>query len=108
MTELTTDQVRRRLAAGEPFTLIEVLDPDAYDDFHLPRAINVPFGHDFAERVRYAFPDPQAEVVLYSRGPGCPALSEAAEALAGAGFSRVCLYEEGKEAWRAAGLPVVL
>jgi rhodanese-related sulfurtransferase len=88
--------------------LVEVLDPESYDDFHLPRAVNVPLGQDFEARMRWAFPDPEAELVVYSRDRNCRRSTSAASALRSAGYTHVLDYVDGKEDWRRAGLPVRL
>lgn len=45
-------QLRSRLEAGEPATLIDVRTPAEYGWFHIPGAVNVPFGEaDSFERI---------------------------------------------------------
>jgi len=56
--------LQRRLAAGEPVTVIDVRDPDEFRDGHIEAAANISRG--FLEfRVGTAVTDPATPIVLY-------------------------------------------
>lgn len=50
--------------------------------------------------------EPDAEIVVYCSGPGCPQSVAAAQKLAELGFRDVRAYEGGLAHWKEAGLPV--
>ena len=58
------DELRAKIDRGDPFVLLEVLDPRYYRHSHLPGALNLPPGQ-VAEMVPALLPDKNAEVVLY-------------------------------------------
>ena len=105
-TRITLGDLEQKLLRGDAFTLIDVLSPDDFDDFHLPKALNVPLGQGFCERVAYVIRDPNAELVVY--GEQADTSEAAAAELRRAGYRNVIVCEEGKEAWRRTGRPVVL
>lgn len=45
-------------------TLVEVLTPEKYRQFHLPGAANVPLAPGFAERIQETFPDRLRPIVV--------------------------------------------
>jgi rhodanese-related sulfurtransferase len=61
---LTRDELKAKMDRGDDFTLVEALAEDAYKDWHLPGAINIP-----ASRVRELapnmLPDKNADIVVY-------------------------------------------
>jgi rhodanese-related sulfurtransferase len=61
---LTRDELKAKMDRGDDFKLVEALETDAYKDWHLPGAINVP-----ASRVRELaskmLPDKNADIVVY-------------------------------------------
>ncbi len=61
---LTRDELKGKMDRGDDFTLVEALAEDAYKDWHLPGAINIP-----ASRVRELapkmLPDKNADIVVY-------------------------------------------
>src|SRR5438876_7694791 len=56
--------LQRRLASGEPVTVIDVRDPDEFRDGHIEAASNISRG--FLEfRIAAAVADPKTPIVLY-------------------------------------------
>lgn len=104
MQTISRQQVKTKLERGEALNLIDLQDPEGFEESHLPKALNVPFGHDFADRLRYAFPNLDAELVVYNYGGG-DELVRAVSELRKVGYTRVLALEEGKSGWSAAGLP---
>src|SRR5437879_11992978 len=59
-----TEELSRRLRAGEPIALIDVRDPDEYRDAHIEGATNISRG--FLEvRIGAAVTDPKTPMVVY-------------------------------------------
>jgi len=58
------DELRAKMDRGDPFILLEVLDPQYYRHSHLPGALNLPPGK-VAELAPDLLPDKEAEIVLY-------------------------------------------
>ena len=58
------DELRAKMDRGDPFILLEVLDPQYYRHSHLPGALNFPPGK-VAELAPDLLPDKEAEIVLY-------------------------------------------
>jgi len=61
---IARDEVKGKIDRGDDFKLVEALAADAYRDWHLPGAINIP-----ASRVRelapQMLPDKNADIVVY-------------------------------------------
>jgi rhodanese-related sulfurtransferase len=92
--------------------IIDVLPPNAYQDYHLPQAINVPWGGDFGQQRRFeqkigrVLPKKKAPVIVYCMDLKCGASPAAARRLGELGFERVFDYAAGKADWKDAGLPI--
>ena len=103
---ISRDELKQILINGHDAVLVEVLGPDEFERFHLPRAVNVPFDDEFDGRIQRAVPNRGQPVVLYCRDAECRASEQAAERMAALGYSAVYAYEAGKEDWHAAGLQI--
>lgn len=106
IARITRDRLRRKMAHNDPFVLVEVLEPEDYESFHLPGAIDIPLDDLFEEKVAHVLPDKSQAVVVYSRDERCSASRRAAKRLEKLGYQRVSVYEAGKDDWRSAGLHV--
>ena len=97
-------ELQRRIASGEPVSIIDVRDPDEYRDGHIEPATNISRG--FLEfRIGGAVPDPASTVVLYCQSGLRSVL--AAKALKDLGYSNVINLQGGYQKWAQSGLPVV-
>lgn len=102
----TIERERLQKMMGENVvTLVEVLDENEYDRFHLPGAVNVPLDDDFERRIQRAAPDKIQPIVVYCMDKECDASAKAAELLERLGYDRVYDYAAGKMDWKDAGLP---
>ncbi len=102
VTECTVDDVRARLARGEPFILVDVREESEYAAGHLPGAVHI--GKGVIERDAEAkIPDPHTPLVLYCGGGFRSAL--AADALQKMGYTNVLSMDGGWRAWTDKGLP---
>ena len=107
MQVIERDDLKAWLDEGRSFSLVEVLQPEAFQHFHLPQAINVPYrSAGFPEALRMAVPDSRAPVVVYGQGESCELAAEAARLLDGFGYQQVYVYAGGKTDWRTAGLAI--
>ncbi len=96
--------VQRRLAAGEPVTLIDVRDPDEYREGYIEPATNVSRG--FLEfRIGSTVADQSAPIVVYCQ-TGLRSML-AAKALVDLGYQNVVNLQGGFQKWAQSGLPVV-
>ncbi len=96
--------LKRRLDAGEPVTVIDVRDPDEYRDGHIEAATNISRG--FLEfRIASAAPDPAQTIVLYCQTGLRSVL--AARVLKELGYQRVINLQGGYQRWVQSGFPVV-
>ena len=108
MNTITREELKRKLDRNEDFVLIDVLDEDEFQDFHLPRARNVPLRtSDFSRRIQTLVPDKKTPIIVYCADFECQASSNAAEILESLGYQEVRHYAQGKEDWREAGYPLV-
>src|SRR5947208_8346036 len=96
--------LQRRLAAGEPVTVIDVRDPDEFRDGHIEAASNISRG--FLEfRIASAVTDPKTPIVLYCQ-TGLRSML-AAKALHELGYEKVINLQGGYQKWAQSGLPTV-
>jgi molybdopterin/thiamine biosynthesis adenylyltransferase/rhodanese-related sulfurtransferase len=96
--------LQRRLAAGEPVTVIDVRDPDEFRDGHIEAASNISRG--FLEfRIGAAVTDPKTPIVLYCQ-TGLRSML-AAKALHELGYEKVINLQGGYQKWAQSGLPTV-
>jgi rhodanese-related sulfurtransferase len=102
VTECTVDDVKRRLDAGERFTLVDVREESEYAAGCLPGAVHLSKG--VIERdVEKKVPDPAAPLVLYCGGGFRSAL--AADNLQKMGYTNVVSMDGGWSGWKAKGYP---
>lgn len=98
--ECTVDDVLRRRAAGERFTLVDVREESEYAAGHAPGALHL--GKGVLERdVEKAVPDPATPLVLYCGGGFRSAL--AADSLQKMGYTDVTSMDGGWTGWVKAG-----
>ncbi len=107
MKTISRDRLEEMRQARDDVTVVDVLGPDAYKEYHIPGAINVPVGDGFANRIQEAVPDKQKPVVVYCMDEACQASPKAALEMGRLGYQEVYDYEAGKKDWQEAGLPVV-
>ena len=97
---LSTDQLRQRLAQGDSPQLWNVLTSQYFTGEFIPGSRRMPLdtiGHKTA-----AVPK-GAEIITYCGGPQCPQSTQAAQRLIGLGYTNVRTYKDGLDGWKAAG-----
>ena len=106
MKTIERDELKGMMDAQGDLTVVEVLGEDAYKEYHLPGAINVPIYESFDDAVQEAIPDKDRPVVLYCQDTACQASPDAAKRMEALGYTDVYDYPAGKEHWQEAGLTV--
>lgn len=103
--EVTVDDVKKRLDAGEPFHLVDVREESEFAAGHLPGAIHL--GKGVIERdIETALPDPEADIVLYCGGGYRSAL--AADNIQKMGYRHVASMDGGWRGWTEKSYPTVV
>jgi rhodanese-related sulfurtransferase len=103
VAECTVDDVRERLARGEPFVLVGVREESEFAAGHVPGAVHL--GKGVIERdIEGKVPDPATPLVLYCGGGFRSAL--AADTIQKMGYTNVISMDGGWRAWTEKGLPV--
>jgi adenylyltransferase/sulfurtransferase len=92
--ELSPQQVKRRLDAGEPLQLLDVREPWECAIARLPASVNIPLGEIPA---RWQQLDRASEIVVLCKAGGRS--RRAAQFLSSQGFSRVANLSGGIDAW---------
>jgi rhodanese-related sulfurtransferase len=101
--EITVDEVKRKLDAGETFRLIDVREDHEWSQSHAAGAEHL--GRGIIERdIEKTAPDKDAEIVLYCGGGFRSAL--AADNLQKMGYTNVLSMAGGIKAWREANFPM--
>lgn len=101
--ECTVDDVKKRLDAGDEFTLVDVREESEYAAGHAPGAVHL--GKGVIERdIEKKLPDPAAPLVLYCGGGFRSAL--AADAIQKMGYTNVVSMDGGWRDWTGKELPV--
>ena len=100
--ECTVEDVKRRLAAGDRFLLVDVREESEYAAGHAAGAVHMSRG--VIERdIEAKVPDPTTPLVLYCGGGFRSAL--VADNLQKMGYTNVISMDGGWRAWLAAGMP---
>jgi len=102
--ETSVQEVKKRLAAGEIFTLIDVREEGEWAKGHLPGAVHMCKG--IIERdIENAVPGKATPIVLYCGGGFRSAL--AADNLQKMGYINAISMDGGWRGWTEAGFPTV-
>jgi sulfur-carrier protein adenylyltransferase/sulfurtransferase len=101
--EVSLDELKRRLDAKEPITLLDVREKEEYRAGYIPGAVSIPRG--FLEiQVEGRLPDKKAKIVAYCAGGTRSAL--AAKTLAELGYTNVETANPGFVRWKDLGFPI--
>jgi molybdopterin/thiamine biosynthesis adenylyltransferase/rhodanese-related sulfurtransferase len=101
--EVSLDELKRRLEAREPVTLLDVREKEEYRAGYIPGAVSIPRG--FLEiQVEGRLPDKNAKIVAYCAGGTRSAL--AAKTLAELGYTNVETANPGFVRWKDLGYPI--
>lgn len=106
MKDITREQLKHGIETDPSIAVVDVLDPESYEDYHLPRAMNVPLDRHFGQTVQQVLPDKSQRIVVYCKDEECTASSLAGEKMEKLGYENVFRYKAGKKDWKQAGLAV--
>lgn len=101
---ITREELKEKIERGDDFVLVDALSQQHYERSHLPGAINLPY--EFVDDAEQKLPDKSAEIVVYCMNTNCAASGEEVRELEEMGYTNVRHYDEGKQDWMEAGLPV--
>jgi rhodanese-related sulfurtransferase len=100
---VSMDEARRQLERGdEGLVLLDVREPEAFRDRHIPGARNVPRG-ELELRADRELPNPTTRILVYCQLGKISTL--AAHTLRTMGYQRAVALDGGFEAWQEAGYP---
>ena len=100
---VSLEELRKRLDANEPMTVLDVREKEEYRAGYIPGAVSIPRG--FLElQVESKLPDKNAKIVAYCAGGTRSAL--AAMTLQTLGYSNVETANPGFTRWKDLGYPV--
>lgn len=99
MKAISGTSLQKKMQRGERFALLDVRPKQAYDDYHLPGAINIPLGPDFKEKAKLALSDEDHEIIVYGADENCSLAPTACKLLEEIGFRRILEYELGTLDW---------
>jgi phage shock protein E len=101
---ITVNELRDRLQAEAPPIILDVRAPEAYENGHLPGAINVPSEKVASQLMELPYNRP---IIVYCNmyHPGGSSSERAAETLRDAGFHARAV-QGGFPEWQESGLPI--
>ena len=102
ITEISAQELKRRLDAGEDLTVVDVREREEFVQGHLPEAVFIPRGY-LELQIEQHQPDRDEPVVIYCAGGVRSAL--AARNLKEMGYQNVISLVGGFNGWKNAGLP---
>ena len=97
---LDRDQLRAKLASGQPFKLVMVASDFGFRTKHIPGSLHVKKGGDLSSLGK------DDDIVVYCSDVGCRASLAVLERLLRRGFTRISHYAGGLTDWEEAGLPL--
>ena len=103
MKTISGSELRDMIDSNEDLKIVEVLSKEAFEEFHLPNAINIPLGDNFEQEFQQRFPDKSQNIVVYCSNSECDASTKAASRLEEIGFRNIFDYEAGKDDWKTRG-----
>lgn len=103
---IKTAELKEKIDNREDMAIVEVLGPETFAEFHIPGAVNVPVDDTFEDNITKAVPDKNKLTVVYCRDIECHASAKAVRRMERLGYKNILEYHNGKEGWRAAGMPI--
>lgn len=104
MNSISREELRRAIDHGEVI-LVDARSEEKFQKSHLPAAINIPTGRG-AELAPKLIPDKNAALVTYCVNFTWKLSEQLARELQALGYQNVRTYQEGRQDWMSAGLPL--
>lgn len=98
---ITIEQLLEMQINEIPFTLVDALPRESYDQGHIPGAVNL--SSDAITQKANDILDKNETIVTYCANYVCEASTVAARKLMDLGYERVFDFKAGKQAWKEAG-----
>ncbi len=98
---MSSTELKERIDGEEEFVLVDVNDPEDFQNEHIPNAVNIPLG-DLAEKVKQELSKNQ-RIVVYGKDHDDESSNRAADVLEGMGYRKVSDFDGGVYAWKRAG-----
>ena len=104
MQSISREELKRALEQHR-VSLVDARSPEEFAKSHLPGALNIPAGRA-AELAPQLLPDAQAFIVTYCVNFTWKLSEQLARELLALGYKNILIYEEGRQDWMKAGLPL--
>jgi len=104
MQSISREELKRALDRHQ-VALVDARSAEEFLKSHLPGAVNVPAGRA-AELAPQLLPDKNALIVTYCVNFTWKLSEQLARELVALGYNNVCNYQEGRQDWMKAGLPL--
>ena len=104
---ITAEELNAWIESKKPFTLIDVVPKEYFQEKHLPQAVNACiYETAFMENVKKEIPAQDDPIVVYSTSEKCMASTVAAERLISNGYSNIYEYQGGVVDWESKNFPM--
>lgn len=104
MKSINREELKHAIDRGN-VVLVDARSPEKFCQSHLPAAVNIPAGQA-AELAPRLIPDKNAALVTYCVNFTWRLSEQLARELQTLGYKNVRIYEEGRQDWMNAGLPL--
>lgn len=104
MNSIGREELKQAIDRGEVI-LVDARSPEKFSKSHLPAALNIPLGQA-AELAPQLIPDKNAALVTYCVNFTWKLSEQLTRELQTLGYKNVRTYEEGRQDWMNAGLPL--
>lgn len=104
MKSISREELEQAIDRGDVI-VVDAQSPEKFQKSHLPAALNIPAGRA-AELVAELIPNKTAPIVTYCVNFTWKLSEQLARELRTLGYKNVRIYEEGRQDWMNAGLPL--
>jgi len=101
---ISKEELNNKLRRNQHFHLIDVLEPEEYQQLHIKGAINIPY-HKIGYDAEGNF-DKGEEIIVYCSDYDCTSSLIAARKLQQLGYHNIYRYAGGKKEWMESNMPV--
>jgi rhodanese-related sulfurtransferase len=101
---ISKEELNNRLNTNHRFHLVDVLEPEDYEQHHIKGAINIPY-----QRIGYVAEDKfdkGEEIIVYCSDYDCTSSLIAARKLQQLGYHNIYRYAGGKKEWMESNMPI--
>ena len=104
MHSITREELKQAIEHND-IVIVDARSPEEFQKSHLPAALNIPAGRA-AELAPQLIPSKNARLVTYCVNFTWKLSEQLARELRTLGYKNVRIYEEGRQDWMNAGLPL--